>query len=219
MPSPYGAKTIPQIRSGELQQYAKGIGKDDPAIKYMIGKIAADVKASAAFTPASSAIADLYACAYLPFISLDRDNQKTRGSQFFNYCMFLEDTINNKAFVKVREFTIADRMKSERFVTAYMTNIIKMFEGAAKNSSSPQERDISNKILSVLCTDKKQYVHRSNNYNTQASGIYSASAIYSIMRAFSRRIVISSLEATLVELRQKDYSLLSGAMRDRSQMG
>ena len=216
MPSPYGAKIIPQIRSGELQQYAKGIEKDEPAIRYMIGKIAADVKASAAFTPASSAIADLYACAYLPFISLDRGNQKTRGSQFFNYCMFLEDTINNKAFVKVREFTIADRKKSERFVTAYMTNIIKMFEGAANNSNSAQERDISNKILSVLCTDKKQYVHRGNNYNAQASGIYSASAIYSIMRAFSRRIVISSLEATLVELRQKDYSLLSGAMRDRS---
>ena len=219
MPSPYGAKTIPQIRSGELQQYAKGIEKDEPAIRYMIGKIAADVKASAAFTPASSAIADLYACAYLPFISLDRGNQKTRGSQFFNYCMFLEDTINNKAFVKVREFTIADRKKSERFVTAYMTNIIKMFEGAANNSNSAQERDISNKILSVLCTDKKQYVHRGNNYNAQASGIYSASAIYSIMRAFSKRIVISSLEAALAELKRNDYSLLSGAMRDRPQMG
>jgi hypothetical protein len=219
MPSPYGAKIIPQIRSGELQQYAKGIEKDEPAIRYMIGKIAADVKASAAFTPASSAIADLYACAYLPFISLDRGNQKTRGSQFFNYCMFLEDTINNKAFVKVREFTIADRKKSERFVTAYMTNIIKMFEGAANNSNSAQERDISNKILSVLCTDKKQYVHRGNNYNAQASGIYSASAIYSIMRAFSKRIVISSLEAALAELKRNDYSLLSGAMRDRPQMG
>ena len=219
MPSPYGAKIIPQIKSGELQQYAKGIEKDEPAIRYMIGKIAADVKASAAFTPASSAIADLYACAYLPFISLDRGNQKTRGSQFFNYCMFLEDTINNKAFVKVREFTIADRKKSERFVTAYMTNIIKMFEGAANNSNSAQERDISNKILSVLCTDKKQYVHRGNNYNAQASGIYSASAIYSIMRAFSKRIVISSLEAALAELKRNDYSLLSGAMRDRPQMG
>lgn len=215
MPSPYGARTIPQIKSGELQQYAKGIKKDEPAIKYMIDKIASNVKASASYMPSSSAIADLYACAYLPFISLDRESQKTRGSQFFNYCMFLEDTINNKAFVKVRGLTIADRKRSEQFVTAYMTNVIRMFDGAARNSDSQQERDISNKILSVLCTDKKQYVHRGNNYNAQASGIYSASAIYSIMRAFSRRIVISSLEAALVELKQKDYSVLSGAMRDR----
>ena len=219
MPSPYGAKMIPQIRSGELPQYAKGIRKDEPEIGYMIGKIASDVKAAAKYSPSSSAIADIYACAYLPFISLDRDNQKKNGSQFFNYCMFLEDTINNKAFVKVRESTIADRKKSEQFVTAYMINVIRMFDGAAKNSSNQQERDISNKILSVLCTERKQYVHRGNNYNVQASGIYSASAIYSIMRTFSRRIVISSLEATLIEMKQKDYSLLSGAMRDRPQMG